>query len=55
MREDSRKAIQLLQEIREDIIREEGEEEVVRLFKELLELVKNPLLVNVLEKHLGEL
>lgn len=55
IREDSRKAIQLLQEIREDITREEGKEEVVRLFRELLELVKNPLLVNVLEKHLGEL
>jgi DNA-binding FadR family transcriptional regulator len=55
IREDSRKAIQLLQEIREDITREEGKEEVVRLFRELLELVKNPLLVNVLQKHLGEL
>jgi hypothetical protein len=53
--EDSGKAIQLLQEIREDITREEGKEEVVLIFKELLELLENPLLVSALEKHLGEL
>jgi uncharacterized protein YpuA (DUF1002 family) len=55
IREDSRKAIQLLREIREDVAREEGKEEVARLFRELLELVESPQLIHALEKHLSEL
>ena len=55
MEEEPREAARLLREIRDDITREEGAEEVVHLFSELLEHVEDPRLIEALERHMDEL
>ena len=54
-REDLREATLLLQEIREEITREEGDAEVAIIFAELLGLVEDPQLVGILQMHLAEI
>ena len=55
MEEEPNEAARLLQDIRNDITREEGAEEVMHLFGELLELVEDPRLIEALERHMEEL
>ncbi|MCH2107049.1 MAG: hypothetical protein MK291_10440, partial [Planctomycetes bacterium] len=55
MEEEPREAARLLQDIRDDITREEGEAEVWHLFEELLEHVEHPRLIETLERHMEEL